>query len=446
MNRLILILFIIISFNQSYSQSNYGTLAAEVKAEFLHAWNNYKQYAWGNDDLKPLSRSYHNWYPEPLLMTAVDALDVLYIMGLTEEAEYTKNYLIENLSFDKDITVKNFEITIRILGGLLSAYQLSGDTRLLEMADDLGGRLLPVFETKTGMPYMFVNLKTGEVSGSVSNPAEIGTLLIEFGTLGKLTGNEVYYDKARRALTELFKRRSDAGLIGAAINVETGEWVNNTSHISGGIDSYYEYLLKCALLFDDEELMEMYRESIQSVNKYLADETETGFWYGQADMNTGIRTGTRYGALDAFMPAVLVLGGDTLRAERLQESSLKMWRLHGIEPEQMDYKTMKVTYAGYPLRPEIIESAYYLYHYTGREEYRQMGAEFFNDIKKYCRTENGYAALANVETKEKKDEMESFFLAETLKYFYLLFGGNDEINLNSVVFNTEAHPIMKTWK
>jgi hypothetical protein len=98
-------------------------LAAEVKSEFLHAWNGYKKYAWGHDDLRPLTKSFHDWYAQPLLMTPVDALDTMILMGLKEEADTTRKYILDNLSFDKDINVQNFEITIRLLGGLLSSYQ-----------------------------------------------------------------------------------------------------------------------------------------------------------------------------------------------------------------------------------------------------------------------------------------------------------------------------------
>src|SRR5215213_7934895 len=175
-------------------------LAAEVKAEFLHAWNGYKKYAWGHDDLKPLSKTHHDWYPHPLLMTAVDSLDTMILMDLDEEAAATKEYILNNLSFDKDIEVQNFEITIRLLGGLLTNYQLIGDKRFLNLAEDLGNRLLPVFNSPTGLPYRYVNLKTGKVSKAISNPAETGTLIVEFGTLSKLTGKPVFYEKAKRAL------------------------------------------------------------------------------------------------------------------------------------------------------------------------------------------------------------------------------------------------------
>src|SRR4030095_12187157 len=118
----------------SAQQPNRRKLAAEVRAEFLHAWNGYKKYCWGHDDLKPLTKTCHDWYAEPLLMTPVDALDTMILMDLRDEAKTTREYIATHLSFDKDISVQNFEITIRLLGGLLSSYELSGDKRLLNLA------------------------------------------------------------------------------------------------------------------------------------------------------------------------------------------------------------------------------------------------------------------------------------------------------------------------
>ena len=437
---------------QAQRQVNRRQLAAEVKAEFLHAWQGYKKYAWGHDDLKPLSKTHHDWYAQPLLMTPVDALDTLIIMGFKDEADQTKQYILKHLSFDKDIYVQNFEITIRLLGGLLSAYQLTGDRRLLALAEDLGNRLLPVFNSPTGLPYRYVNLRTGKVRGEVTNPAETGTLLIEFGTLSKLTRKPVFYEKAKRALVETYLRRSPIGLIGTRVNVETGKWTNTDSHISAEIDSYYEYLLKCWLLFNDQDCKRMWQESIRAINRHLADEARGAegrrsnreLWYGHADMNSGKRTTTVYGALDAFFPAVLALSGDLDRATRLQASSMKMWNQHGIEPEEFDYAKMEVVSAGYPLRPEIVESTYYLFHYTKDPRYLRMGESLFRDFVKHCRTEAGYAALKSVVTKEKSDSMQSFLFAETFKYFYLLFAPPRTLNFEKVIFNTEAHPIRRS--
>jgi ER degradation enhancer, mannosidase alpha-like 2 len=431
--------------NTTVSTPGNAEMANRVRQEFLHAWEGYKKYAWGHDELKPLSKSYHDWYGVSLLMTPVDALDTMLLMGLKDQADETRELIATKLSFDQDIYVKNFEITIRLLGGLLSSYQLSGDKRLLALAQDLGNRLLPVFESPTGMPYVEVNLKTGQVRNPNTNPAEIGTLLIEFGTLSKLTGKPIYYDKAKRALTELYKRRSPIGLVGSEINIETGAWTNATSHIGGGIDSYYEYQLKCWLLFGDKDCEQMWKSSITAVNKYLAEEAPTGFWYGQADMNTGKRTGHHFGALDAFFPGTLALSGDLERARRLEDSAFKMWTTYGVEPEEIDYRTMKITYDGYELRPEIIESAYYLHHFTDDPRYLEMGRTFFDSLVKYCRTDPGYAAIKDVKKKTQEDQMESFFLAETLKYLFLLFSPPDTLDLTNHIFNTEAHPMKRAW-
>jgi ER degradation enhancer, mannosidase alpha-like 2 len=452
-----LLLLLLLPGSSTAQAPNRAKLAAEVKVEFLHAWNAYKKYAWGHDDLKPLSKTYRDWYAQPLLMTPIDSLDTMILMGMKEEAATTKQYIIDNLSFDKDMDVQNFEITIRILGALLTNYQLTGDKRLLDLAEDLGNRLLPVFDSPTGMPYRYVNLRTGKVRNPVSNPAETGTLLIEFGTLSKLTRKPIFYEKAKRALVGTYNRRSTIGLVGEWINVETGKWTNTDSHISGAIDSYYEYLLKCSLLFADQDCKRMWRESIGPINKYLADEVKrdgetslgsagsSELWYGHADMNSGTRGASTYGALDAFFPAVLALSGDLNRAKRLQDSSFTMWKQAGIEPEEFDYRKMKITSAGYPLRPEIVESTYYLYHYSKDEKYLRMGEQLWKDFVKHCRTDEGYAALKDVVTKEKSDSMQSFLFAETFKYFYLLFSPPQALDFNKVIFNTEAHPIKRTW-
>jgi mannosidase alpha-like ER degradation enhancer 2 len=445
----------------NWNDQQKAEMAERVRQDFLHAWGGYKQYAWGHDELRPLTKSYRDWYTvtpttakaaavgDPgntsLLMTPVDALDTMLLMGLKDEAKEDRELIDSKLSFDKDIYVKNFEITIRLLGGLLSSYQLTGDKRLLELADDLGTRLLPAFNSPTGMPYVFVNLKTGAVKGVESNPAEIGSLLIEFGTLSKLTNKPAYYEKAKRALVAVYDRRSPIGLVGSSINIETGKWTDPLSHISGGIDSYYEYLLKCSILFHDKDCERMWKTSIAAVNKYVADPTPAGLWYAQVNMNTGAKVSTHYGALDAFFPAVLALSGDLQRAEQLQNSSYKMWTTWGIEPEEFDYSTMKITYPGYELRPEIIESTYYLYDFTGKPLYLDMGRTFADSLEKYCRADSGFAALLNVETRQQRDDMESFFLAETLKYLYLLYAPKSTLDLHKVVFNTEAHPIERTW-
>lgn len=417
-------------------------MADRVRQEYLHAWSGYKQYAWGHDALKPISRQPHDWYGVSLHMTEIDGLDTMLLMGLKQQAKEAEDDIDQNLNFDQDIYVKNFEITIRCLGGLESAYELTGDPRLLALAQDLGNRLLPAFHSPTGMPYEFVNLRTGKVKGPETNPAEI-SLLPEFGTLSKLTGKSVYYDTAKRAMVELYQRQSKIGLVGLGINVETGTWIDSTATISGGIDSYYEYLLKCWLLFGDRDCKRMWDTSIIAINHYLADDEKSGFWYGQANMNSGTRTTHEYGALDAFFPALLALGGDMHRAEALQQSGFQMWTLYGIEPEVLDTSTLTVKSPGYPLRPEIIESTYYLWHLTGNPLYPSMGHEYFDSLVKWSRTPVAYTAIRNVKNMQQGDDMESFFFAETLKYLYLIYAPGNTVDWQTHILNTEAHPLKR---
>lgn len=430
----------------TFSDKRAARTAEEVKSQFMHAWRGYREHAWGHDALKPLSNTAHDWYGESLLMTPVDALDTMILMGLDDEAREARELIATKLSFDRDLDVKHFEIVIRLLGGLLSGYQLTGDERLLALAKDLGTRLLPAFDSPTGLPYVYVNLRTGKAHGNESNPAEAGTLLLEYGTLSKLTGNPVFYQKAKRALVETYKRRSTLGLVGERFDVTTGEWTNTRSHVGARIDSYYEYLWKCWMLFGDEDCHAMWKDSIAAANRHYPEEVGGALWVGHVDMHSGERVASRYGALDAFWPGLLALSGDVTQARRLQDSSFAMWRTWGIEPEAYDYRKGEVTSAGYPLRPEIIESAWYLYRLTGDAKYRAMGREMFDDFVRHTRTGSGFATLKSVITKEKEDDMESFVLAETFKYFYLLFAPPQTLDPAKVVLTTEAHPLRRTWE
>lgn len=428
-----------------FDEARSAQLAAEVKGEFLHAWRGYRAYAWGHDALQPLSRSPKDWYGVSLLMTPVDALDTLLLMGLTREARAARELIVTRLSFDQDIEVKHFEIVIRLLGGLLSSYQMSGDARLLKLADDLGRRLLPAFDSPTGLPYVYVNLRTGATRGTISNPAE-AALILEYGTLAELTGKPVYRERAQRALRAVYARRSKLDLVGERFDVQSGAWINTRSHIGARIDSYYEYLWKCWRLFGDEECRGMWQTSSAAALRYYPQPTGGTLWYGQADMNTGVAVGSEYGALEAFFPGLLAYSGHLEEAQRLHAASVQMWRVAGIEPEAYDFRAQRITAAAYALRPEIIESTWYLYRLTGDPHYRRLGAELFGDFRRYCRSAAGYAALSDVRTKEQADDMESFVLAETFKYFYLLFAPAATLDPQAVVLNTEAHPLRPTWR
>src|SRR5262249_49718429 len=233
-------------------------MAEKVRQEFLLNWNAYKKYGWGHDMFKPLSRGHCDWHEFPLYLSAVDAMDTLYLMGFKKEGDEAREFVATNLSFDHDIHVKNYEMVIRIMGGLLSTYQITGDKRLLALAEDEGNRLLPVFKSETGMPYTHVDFKTGAVQGEISNPTEIGSMLLELGTLSKLTGKPIYYDKAKRAMVELYNRRSPLGLIGSTMNVRTGKWIDPAD----GFSNFHKTMLKCQQLFGDKDCEQMWHSSI----------------------------------------------------------------------------------------------------------------------------------------------------------------------------------------
>jgi len=419
------------------------SLAIDVVKETQRSWAAYKKYAWGHDVLKPISKSYVDWYSQPLYISPIDAYSTLYLMGLTNEAREIENYVVDSLDFDKDIKAKIFEVNIRILGGLLSMYELSGNEKVLDKAVDFADRMLPAFDTKTGIPKYWVNLKTGMASGDTVNVAEAASYTFEMGILSYYTKDPRYYNAGKKATIAIYERRSEIGLIGDIIDVETGEWVSTQSHICAGVDSYYEYLFKSYKLFGDDELGEIWQNSIDKVNNYLPEMYDGNLWYGRVDMNTGEHVSSVITLYDAFFPAILSLSGDTSRAIDVQKSWNWLWNKYGLEPMVYDYKTGNPNYPVYDLNPEIIESAYYLYNITGDSKYLEMNTNYWESIKKYCSTDIAFASVENVETMKQKDYMPTFFFAETLKYFYLTFYQKNDYPFEDYLFNTEAHPFKR---
>jgi len=426
-----------------FTDSMKTDMCSKVKAAAKHAWKGYKDYAWGSDDLRPLSKSGRNWYKHSMLMTPVDAFDTFIMLGLTDEAKEAKGLILSDLKFNIDNDVQVFEITIRLLAGLITAYELDGDKRFLSLATDLANRMMPAFNTPTGMPYRYVHLQTGKLRDSINNPAEIGTLMMEFGKLSKLTGNNVYYNTAKNAIMQVYKKRSKLNLVGEQINVITGKWVSTQTHISGYIDSYYEYLYKSWLLFGDKDFKEAFDTHNKAIKQFLVDKTDHGWFMRHIDMQTKKESSTTYGALDAFYAGLCAYAGDIATAKHIQEANYYMWTKFNIEPEEFNYKTDTITSAYYVLRPENIESCFYLYRLTGEHEYLWMAKRMTEDILNHCKTEAGYAALKNVKTYEQTNSMESFFFGETLKYAYLVFAPASAADLDKIVFTTEAHPFKR---
>ncbi len=415
-------------------------VADQIKSEFLRSWNAYKTYAWGHDVLLPVSKSHMDWYENSLGISPIDAYSTMKVMGLDEEASLVQRYVADTLDFDKDQFVKTFEVNIRVLGGLVAMYQFTEDPKILAKAEDFGKRLLPAYQTGTGIPAYWVNLRTGAIKGDTVNLAEGGSSLIEMGMLSRFTGNSVYFDAAKKASLAIHSRRSALGLVGENINVQTGQWVDSSSHIGCCIDSYYEYLLKSYILFKNEDLKKAWNESIIPIQKYIAEEVDSSLWYGQVNKETGELVNRVVTLYDAYFPAVLALSGDLENAARYQDSWNELWMKYGLEPMVYDYGNEEILHPAYNLNPEIIESAYYLWFFTGDKKYKEMATQYWNDILTFCSTDVAFTNIKDVRTKEQKDHMETFFLAETLKYLYLVFANPEEINPKECVFSTEAHP------
>ncbi len=426
--------------HEKFTEEMKVEMCTKVKTAAQHAWKGYKDYAWGSDDLRPLTKTSRNWYKHSMLMTPVDAFDTFTMLGLTAEAREAKDIILTKLDFNVDNEVQVFEITIRLLAGLITAYEMDGDKKFLALATDLANRMMPAFNTPTGMPCRYVHLQTGKIRDSINNPAEIGTLMMEFGKLSKLTGNKAYYYVAKKAIMLVYAKRSSIDLVGEQIDVTTGKWVSTQSHISGYIDSYYEYLYKSWILFGDKDFLTAFETHNKAIKKYLIDKTGNGWFMRHVDMNTGKESSTTYGALDAFYAGLCAYAGDIPTAKNIQDANYYMWTNFNMEPEEFNYRTDSITSAYYILRPENLESCFYLYRLSHKVDYLWMAKTMVDDILEHCKAEAGFASIKNVKTYEQVNSMESFFFGETLKYAYLVFAPASTADLNKIVFTTEAHP------
>lgn len=416
-------------------------LAADVVRETRRSWDAYVQYAWGHDELRPLTRTGYDWYARSLFMTGLDAYDTLRVMGLDGEARRVEDYVDHTLSFDDDMYVKTFEISIRLLGSLDAMYDLTGDPLVLAKARDLGDRLLRAFASPSGLPYYYVNLKTGATKGTVICAAEAGSYIFEFGALSRFTHDPKYYRAAKRASERVYGTRSAIGLIGKDYDVTTGAGLDHDSLCGCYVDSYYEYLYKGWRLLGDPELKTMWDTSIAAVNRYLAAPRDGKLWYGMADSVTGRLTGTSVTLWDAYFPALLIYAGHPWHGERAFAAWNGLWRQYGLLPMEYDFATGKVTNPRYYLNPELMESCYYMIKLAGRPEYAADMRQYYADLKRYCRNDVAYSQIADIATMRQEDALPSFFFAETLKYLYLGFAQPAAYDFQHVVFSTEAHPL-----
>jgi len=426
--------------------SSKSALAAEVKAETLRSWNSYKQYAWGKDVLLPLSKKGYNWYENSLGISPYDAYSSLKVMGLDKEADEIEQYALA-MDWNKDVAVQVFEVNIRILGGLLSMYEYTKNPKILAKTIDFADRILPAFDSPTGIPYHSINLKTGKTSGNKGegkgnhvNVAQAATYLFEFGILSYYSQDPKYYQAAKRATKAIYSRRSEIGLPGENIDVETGEWIGTQwHHLQAGVDAYYEYMYKSWMAFPDPDIKAIWDDSIDNINKYLVDDFEGKRFYKIVDMHSGKTLKRSVSLYDAFFPAIQAVSGDVENAEKNQNTWHWLWNKYGLLPTRYHYGEDRVEYADSYLNPEIVESAYYLYKITGKDTYLDMVKQYWADMKACCRNDVAFHSIEDVRTMKEKDYLATYFYAETLKYFYITFTNDEDFDFNEHYFNTEAH-------
>ncbi|KAM4861124.1 ER degradation-enhancing alpha-mannosidase-like protein 3 isoform 5-T5 [Thomomys bottae] len=440
---------------------------------FDHAYGNYMEHAYPADELMPLTCRGRVRGQEPsrgdvddalgkFSLTLIDSLDTLVVLNKTKEFEDAVRKVLRDVNLDNDVVVSVFETNIRVLGGLLGGHSLAimlkekgeymqwYNDELLQMAKQLGYKLLPAFNTTSGLPYPRINLKFGIRKPEARTGTETdtctacaGTLILEFAALSRFTGATVFEEYARKALDFLWeKRQRSSNLVGVTINIHTGDWVRKDSGVGAGIDSYYEYLLKAYVLLGDDSFLERFNTHYNAIMRYISQPPLLLDVHIHKPM---LNARTWMDALLAFFPGLQVLKGDIRPAIETHEMLYQVIKKHNFLPEAFT-TDFRVHWAQHPLRPEFAESTYFLYKATGDPYYLEVGKTLIENLNKYARVPCGFAAMKDVRTGSHEDRMDSFFLAEMFKYLYLLFADKEDIifDIEDYIFTTEAH-LLPLW-
>ncbi|KAI8469988.1 MAG: glycoside hydrolase [Monoraphidium minutum] len=411
-------------------------LRDEVLEMFDFGFNGYMAHAFPRDNLLPVSCGGADWQGG-MALTLVDSLDALVLLGRGDAVADAVRRLEWALDFDIDTEVHVFEVTIRMLGGLLSGHVLlernpaiapAYNGSLLAAAVDLAGRMLPAFNTPSGLPASFVNLRRGTVrADNVTCTACAGTLLLEFGLLSSLTGNATYLARARHAAEAIFRRRSALGLVGSSLRTADSAWVSPDATIGPAGDSYYEYLLKAWLMTGDTHYLDMFTSLYASAMAHmrlprLVGGVRRASFLVDVNMHSGRMARVWVSSLGAFWPAMQALAGQGDDARDLHANFTAAWSAYGWLPEMFGFDLAGVNAAdgGYNLRPEHAESTFMLHGATGDPHYAGVAAAMAAAIAR-TRAQCGFTRILSVESGKRDDLMESYFLAETLKYLFLTF-------------------------
>ncbi|KAF8183135.1 glycoside hydrolase family 47 protein [Pholiota molesta] len=458
-------------------------LRDDVKTIFTDSYSAYKTYAFGHDDVLPVSKASYDgrngWGA-----TIVDAMTTMNIMGLDDLFIEAVNFATK-IDFSKsqtNSTVSVFETTIRYVGALLSAYELSGRKYpdLLTKAEELGDKLAFAWDSSNDIPYNELDFTTNTPQRDTSNIAQAGTLTLEWATLSKYTGNDTYQALAEKSARHIAQGSAPLpGLPAQGINPSDGSPVGGYVTWGGGSDSYFEYLIKYPRLQSSADPLyaDAWRTAVDSSIRTLLKISTSGSQTYLADYDDRGRIRHISSHLACFHGGNWLLGGKMLNNQTVIDIGLQLtdacWNTYastatGIGPESFAFVSSDGSYTGdnsvitpdqlvfnekngfyidspyYVLRPEVLESNFYAWRVTGDTKYIDRAAAAVKSFQTYLKVpgSNGYAGLYNVNdlSADRVDDTESFWFAEVLKYLYLTFDDPEHISLDKYVFNTEAHP------
>ena len=426
------------------ANDDWHALAEDVCGEMRWAWGQYREHAWGKDQIKPLSGGFES-FPlknHHLGLSLIEALDTLWVMGLDDEFRDGVEWVKQNLDFDVDGEVSVFETSIRLVGGLLSAYHASGDPVLLAKARDCADRLLPSFTASPlGIPHRFINLKTGVLRDPITNPAETGTFIAEFGFLSRATGDDRYRAAAKRALVSMFERRSKIGLLADSMDCMTGEWKSRRATVGPPSDSYYEYLWDGWDLLRDRDCLAMYRACTAAILRHQPQTTGGHLWFVDVDFETGKRINWEQDELASFYGGLLAQGGASGSGAAYTRSWASVQRRYGVLPEDIDAASGKVISVTNSLRPELADAAFNLWLLDRRDEWRMIARDHYLAMKRWNKARYGYADLADVTATPKKqsDHCPGYWWSEQMKYYYLIFADTPRVDYRRLYLSTEGN-------
>ncbi|KAH3744556.1 mannosyl-oligosaccharide 1,2-alpha-mannosidase IB [Pelomyxa schiedti] len=441
-----------------------------IKQAMKHSWEGYVQYGWGMDNMKTISEEGYNWLY--MNLTVVDAIDTLWIMGLTDEYNDARA-VIESYGFAPDKFISLFDVTMRVIGGLLSAHSLTGDELFLSKAEELERRLLPAYDTPSKIPYNSINPQSSKARPDLTtNLAQAGTCLMELYYLSHHTGDNTFSETAATVVDSIVQMPHDIpALYPIYIDPVTGKPNKDTVSIDCDGDSFYEYLVKTWVLLggpnSDSEDASNYRgmwdDSMDATIEYLIKVSSPSSFYYTTSMTRNIPDNVM-GHLGCYAAGMFALGanafnssipnGNYLSNTHMQIAKELIRTCHetyistatGIGPEKFKFhegSDFSIQSPEYLLRPEVVESYFYLWRYTHDEMYRDWGWDAFTAINATCYAPAGFTDIANVDSLSTSllNDQDPYFLAETLKYLYLLFSEDELVPLDKFVFTTEAHPL-----